>query len=394
VTLPPTTLDLAPALVVLPGPRAAVADATGPQALRAPDARDLFEQWPVLVAHAAMTARRLGVTVPPRSPRVFDALELYAFVRPARFTAPSAAGLAQAIGLPEPKGAAAQAVALRQVCALLLAELAAEPTPSREEALAVAETLARGGWPWGSAVIAALRSAPVGNQFRTSGLDAWARLPEWEAEAPPGEAGSKPVDPGAAQARLAELLARSGLDEARPAQAQFAGEAAFAFSPRDKEGEPRMMLAEAGTGIGKTLAYLAPASLWAEANGPAVWVSTYTRALQRQIERESHAIWPDEKVRAKKAVVRKGRENYLCLLNFQEAVNAEQLGGGDLVGMALAWAAGLTWNSVGSQAGKSPPVMSPSRVALAQRAARPMPIRSPPPSWAAFTASWKFKRQR
>jgi ATP-dependent DNA helicase DinG len=105
-------------------------------------------------------------------------------------------------------------------------------------------------------------------------------------------------------------------------------------------GEPRMMLAEAGTGIGKTLAYLAPASLWAEANGPAVWVSTYTRALQRQIERESHAIYPDPKVRAKKAVVRKGRENYLCLLNFQEAVNAAQLGGGDLVGMALAsrWA--------------------------------------------------------
>ena len=75
-----------------------------------------------------------------------------------------------------------------------------------------------------------------------------------------------------------------------------------------------MMLAEAGTGVGKTLGYLAPASLWAEANGPAVWVSTYTRALQRQIERESHAVYPDPAVRAQKAVVRKGRENYLCLL--------------------------------------------------------------------------------
>ena len=54
-----------------------------------------------------------------------------------------------------------------------------------------------------------------------------------------------------------------------------------------------MMLAEAGTGVGKTLGYLAPASLWAEANGPGVWISTYTRALQRQIERESRSIWPD-----------------------------------------------------------------------------------------------------
>jgi ATP-dependent DNA helicase DinG len=335
VTLPAAALDLAPALVVLPGPRAAVADAAGAQALRIPEARDLFEQAPVLLAHAGMTARRLALHTPPRSPRLFDALELFAFVRPGRFCAPSAAGLAQALGLPEPKGAEAHAGALRQAAALLLAELAASPEPTREEALAIAETLARAGWAWGGAAVAALRSQPVGNAFRTSGLDAWARLAEWEGEAPPGEAGSKPVDPDAAAGRLAELLARRGLDEARPAQADYAAEAAFAFQPREREGEPRMMLAEAGTGVGKTLAYLAPASLWAEANGPAVWVSTYTRALQRQIERESHAVYPDEKTRAKKAVVRKGRENYLCLLNFQEQVNAAMLGGGDLVGMGL-----------------------------------------------------------
>jgi ATP-dependent DNA helicase DinG len=317
-----------------------VADAQSAQMLRAPDARDLFEQGPVLLAHAGMTARRLGLHAPGRSPRIFDALELFAFTRPARFCAPSAAGLAQALGLPEPKGAAAQASALRDACALLLAELASTPEPSREEALAIAETLARAGWAWGTAVIGALRSAPVGNMFRSSGLDVWMRMVEWEGEAPPGEAGSKPIAGEDAQVRLKELLARSGLDEARPTQAEFAHEAAYAFSPRDKEGEPRMMLAEAGTGVGKTLAYLAPASLWAEANGPAVWVSTYTRALQRQIERESHSIYPDPRVRAKKAVVRKGRENYLCLLNFQEQANAAQLGGSDLVGMGLAarWA--------------------------------------------------------
>jgi ATP-dependent DNA helicase DinG len=97
-----------------------------------------------------------------------------------------------------------------------------------------------------------------------------------------------------------------------------------------------MMLAEAGTGIGKTLAYLAPASLWAQTNSGAVWVSTFTRALQRQIEREARAVFPDPAVRARKAVVRKGRENYLCLLNFQEAANAAQLGGADLIGLGLA----------------------------------------------------------
>ena len=333
---PSTTLDLAPALVVLPGPRAAVADGGGTQAVRAPDARELFERGPVLVAHASMTAKRLGLYAPARASGLFDAMELFAFVRPARFCAPSAAGLALALGLPEPKGAPAQAQTLREAARVLLAEIAATPEPSREEALAIAETLMRVGWAWGPPIVAALRSGPVGNQFRTSGLDVWTRVMEWEDQAPPGEATSTPIAGEDAAKRLAELLQRSGLDESRPAQAEYASEAAYAFQPREREGEPRMMLAEAGTGVGKTLGYLAPASLWAEANGPSVWISTYTRALQRQIERESHSIYPDPKVRARKAVVRKGRENYLCLLNFQDMANTAQLGGADLIGMGLA----------------------------------------------------------
>ncbi|MDP1739385.1 MAG: ATP-dependent DNA helicase [Caulobacter sp.] len=330
-------LELAPALVVLPGARSAVADGAGEKDLRPPYARELLEHGPVLVAHAAMTARRLGLNAPPRSRGIFDALELFAFVRPARFTAPSAAGLALAVGLPEPKGAAAQASALREVCDLLLKELGAQPWPSREEALALAETLERAGWAWGVACIAALRAGgPIARPHRGSGLEVWSRIPEWEDQAPLGEPGTRAIAPEDAEQRLADLLQRAGLDEARTLQKVYAAETTWAFQPREREGEPRMMLAEAGTGVGKTLGYLAPASVWAEANGPSVWISTYTRALQRQIERESAAIYPDPEVRARKAVVRKGRENYLCLLNFHEAVQAAQLGNGDLVGLGLA----------------------------------------------------------
>jgi ATP-dependent DNA helicase DinG len=336
VTATPATLDLAPSLIVLPGPRCAAADGEGARDLRAPSARDLFESGPVLVVHAGMTARRLGLQAPTRSRGLFDALELFAFVRPGRFSAPSAVGLAQALELEEPKGAAAQAASLRRACGLLLAELETRPWPSREEALNLAETLDRAGWSWGPAVVAALRAHPVQDAGRRgSGLDVWARLAEWEDQAPLGEPGSKPVTPEAAQERLGELLGRAGLSEARPMQAVFAAETAEAFMPREREGEPRMVLAEAGTGVGKTMGYLAPASLWAEANGPSVWVSTYTRALQRQIERESGSVYPDPAVRARKAVVRKGRENYLCLLNLQELAQTAQLGNGDLIGVGL-----------------------------------------------------------
>jgi ATP-dependent DNA helicase DinG len=330
-----STLDIAPALVVLPGGKAGVCDGADARTLSPTAARALAMEAPVVVVHATLTARRLDLSPPPRSPHIFDALELYAFVRPARFCAPSAAGLALALGWPEPKGVEAQARTLRDACTALLAELAEKPWPSREEALALAESLGRAGWAWGSATITALRSQAVREGYRGSGLDAWSKLEEWEDEGPPGEPGTQPVTSEQSTARLIELLQRSGLDEARPAQAEYAAEAAYAFTPRDREGEPRMMLAEAGTGVGKTLGYLAPASVWAQANGPAVWISTYTRALQRQIERESHAVYPDPAVRAKKAVVRKGRENYLCLLNLQEMVNTAMLGNGDIIGLAL-----------------------------------------------------------
>jgi ATP-dependent DNA helicase DinG len=328
-------LDLAPSLVVLPGPLAAVCDGAGARTISAAEARKLALSAPVVVVHASLTAKRLDLQAPSRSRDIFDALELFAFVRPGRFSAPSATGLALAMARPEPKTPEAKAEALRTVCGLLLEELAEAPWPNRDEALALAETLSRAGWAWGAACVTALRAHPVRDRHRGSGLDVWTRLPEWEDQAPMGEPGSQAVAPEAARARLAQLLAQAGLDEARPAQAEFAAEAAYAFAPREREGEPNLMLAEAGTGVGKTLGYLAPASLWAEANGPAVWVSTFTRALQRQIERESHSLYPDPAVRARKAVVRKGRENYLCLLNLQDQVNAAQLGTGDLVGVAL-----------------------------------------------------------
>lgn len=333
-------LVLPPALAVPPG-AGAVCDEEGPRRIGRGAAEGLFTGGEVMVAHASLTARRLGIAPPPRSPQLLDVLELFAFVRPARFCAPSAAGLALAMGMAEPKGAEAQAAALREAAAGLLKELSAADYPNREDAFTLAGTLGRAGWPWAWRVSGALQHQPVRErQHRGSGLDAWARLPEWEDEAPRGEAGSAPVDSESARIRLEKLLQASGLDETRPTQSDYAAEAAFAFAPRNEEGRPRVLLAEAGTGTGKTLGYLAPASLWAERNAGAAWVSTYTRALQRQIDRESAALWPDPAERRRKTVVRKGRENYLCLLNLQEMVQAAQLGNGDLVGMALAsrWA--------------------------------------------------------
>src|SRR3546814_15804797 len=85
----------------------------------------------------------------------------------------------------------------------------------------------------------------------------------------------------------------------------------MAFAPRREAGRPNMVLAEAGTGIGKTLGYLAPASLWAERAGGAAWLSTYTKALQRPPDRETGPLIAEPAERARRRVVRHGGANYL-----------------------------------------------------------------------------------
>ena len=109
--------------------------------------------------------------------------------------------------------------------------------------------------------------------------------------------------------------------EKRDAQALYAEVITHAFKAKPAPDEPNIVLAEAGTGIGKTLGYLAPTSLWAEKNQGPVWVSTFTRNLQRQLDQELDRLFPDPTLKAARVVVRKGRENYFCLLNYEEALN-------------------------------------------------------------------------
>jgi len=146
------------------------------------------------------------------------------------------------------------------------------------------------------------------------------RPPERKEVAPPPPPSSHPIVATEARRRLAAILGPDA--EQRPGQADYAAAAAEAFAPRATRGDPRVVLAEAGTGTGKTLGYIAPASLWAERNKGPVWISTFTRHLQRQVEAELARLHPDPAQRRRRVVVRKGRENYLCLLNFEDAVNA------------------------------------------------------------------------
>jgi ATP-dependent DNA helicase DinG len=268
---------------------------------------------PPLLCHARATARRMGVLPFP----ALDLLELYAFVRPAHFCLPTPRGLAAALGVPLPRhGAGDEALSLLRSAAALLSELASGAADT--EARTVALAMERGGWSWAGAVLAALGDAAGG--ATPAGLAVWRKLPEWAEQAPPPPPGNIPVEESEARQRLAALLGAGA--EARPQQADYAAAVSGAFRPREAADEPQLVLAEAGTGVGKTLGYIAPASLWAEKNQGAVWLSTYTRNLQHQITGELDRLYPDTAEKNRRVVLRKGRENYLCLLNFEESVAA------------------------------------------------------------------------
>jgi ATP-dependent DNA helicase DinG len=238
--------------------------------LRAEQARELLAKGEALVCHALFVAARLRAR--PTTP-LFDVLELFAFVKPGVPCLPSPLGLARALRLPEPHTPEDSARVLVHAASALLDALARLPLEEADRARKTAAVMARAGWRWGQSVLAVV-GEPEKIASPLTGLDAWRALPQWEEDVPTGKPGQRPVEVSDAQTRLHALVRGHGL--ARRQQQDFTEAAVLAFSPRMRAGSPRIALAEAGTGTGKTLAYLVPALL----SGRKVVVSTGTKTLR------------------------------------------------------------------------------------------------------------------
>jgi len=114
------------------------------------------------------------------------------------------------------------------------------------------------------------------------------------------------VDPAAVRAFFEETLPTvlPGY-EPRPQQIELA------LGVLDALHEDRPLIAEAGTGTGKSLAYLVPSAMWAIANDSKVVISTFTRALQAQLLTDDLPILTRGGMEVRAAVLQ-GRNNYVC----------------------------------------------------------------------------------
>jgi predicted DnaQ family exonuclease/DinG family helicase len=82
-----------------------------------------------------------------------------------------------------------------------------------------------------------------------------------------------------------------------------------------------MLVAEAGTGTGKSLAYLVPAALFALHNSCRVLLSTYTRNLQDQLATKELPLLQQMTGGQLVFSVLKGRANYLCRNRYARLLN-------------------------------------------------------------------------
>ncbi|MBK1828750.1 ATP-dependent DNA helicase [Haloferula rosea] len=109
------------------------------------------------------------------------------------------------------------------------------------------------------------------------------------------------------------LLSKSSDFEFRPEQMEMAVAVARALE------ENRSLVAEAGTGVGKSLAYLLPAARYALESGRKAIISTHTINLQEQLIRKDIPIVRKLLGDDLPAVLLKGRQNYLCPARLSRA---------------------------------------------------------------------------
>lgn len=117
------------------------------------------------------------------------------------------------------------------------------------------------------------------------------------------------------RAALLDLLGPGGrLSQALPGYEHRPEQLAMAGAVLDALDDARPLLVEAGTGTGKTLAYLVPAAL----SGKKVVISTGTRTLQEQILARDVPLLRERLGLEIEVVALKGISNYLCRRRFAE----------------------------------------------------------------------------
>ena len=273
---------------------------------------------PLVLGGGAAALAALARLDPPLSAPVFDLAELAEVLTPG-LASYEVAALAAHFGLPLPALGRAQpeaAVAAAVYERLLAQARLVEPLLLRE----VAQLCANSPWPLRYFFRDVSEAEPGVLQAMEGLLPALPFRQELPGPALTPNGARQHVEPGETVRTLECAVAASTLEgfEPRPEQCEMAAAVASALDEDEK------LIVEAGTGTGKSLAYLLPAAILALRNNTRVVVSTNTINLQEQIvskdvpalRRLIEQCGPadvQDRAGALRCVPLKGRRNYVCL---------------------------------------------------------------------------------
>ncbi|HAG07669.1 MAG TPA: DNA polymerase III subunit epsilon, partial [Peptococcaceae bacterium] len=180
----------------------------------------------------------------------------------------------------------------------------------------IAGLLSRGGSPWAEVFTVACEKPPA--------VSRPAARAEGEAS---GDTADAPADPPTwSEAAVAALFGEGGaLAESLPHYEYRPQQLAVARAVARALETGRHLLVEAGTGTGKSLAYLVPAALWALTTGERVLISTHTVNLQDQLLQKDIPLAQRVLGRSLRVALLKGRQHYLCLRRWGAVLGRPRL---------------------------------------------------------------------
>lgn len=236
----------------------------------------------------------------------YDSLEFAFFVMPVYPHGHSMSTLSDYFQMPEVKHRAlSDCEGEFEVIGKLQSEFTKRPKKKREGLIYAAQKV---DWWWAQF----LKGTPTPFEHASSLIDKFTPYRKKDPNQDELSVGTKPIDINEVEKYFIPIGNKSeDYSEDRPDQKKMARLVAKAFN------ESKHAVIEAGTGTGKSKAYLVPSLLFGLQNSFPVIISTYTKALQdqlffKEIPHIKATINPDLQV-----ALLKGKKNYVCVNNFE-----------------------------------------------------------------------------
>ena len=251
---------------------------------------------------------------------VLDLLELYAVLYPTLYVSPSLIGMCNRFKIKVLSGVENQPLLMFEILNHMLNDLKAFAMDEKQNIISILKFMASDGFLWSSYILKFLgedfdKSAVSYDKKDVEALKVFKVLKEFdfsELEKIDNDCEVFSINEVDTVVKLKEI--NNIYKEKRESQTLYSLEATKIFNNDDVL---NVACCEAGTGIGKTVGYLAPVLAFLEKNPKKqVLISTYTKTLQNQIYNSIDKIVKTNKYDVSYSVAT-GVNNYICLLNYE-----------------------------------------------------------------------------